>query len=104
MKLYPYSKIKTKNLSGLLLLSRVLGVISYVLAITTVFIGLYLTFGGPGGTTELGNGTTMTISRNSGPAIMISVWGIVYSVCILAFSGLCAAVVSCEYKYTTVVE
>jgi hypothetical protein len=104
MKLYPYSKIKTKNLSGLLIVSRALGVISYVLAISTVFIGLYLTFGGPGGTTEFGNGATMTISRSSGPAIMISVWGIVSSVCILAFSGLCAAVVSCEHKFTTVVE
>ncbi|MCQ8877088.1 hypothetical protein NQT69_03420 [Pseudoalteromonas shioyasakiensis] len=104
MKFYPYSKIKTKNLSSLLFVSRALGVISYVLAISSVLIGLFLTFAGPGGTTELANGATMTISRSSGPAIMISVWGIVSSFCILAFSGLCAAVVSCEHKFTTVVD
>ncbi|GAC28211.1 hypothetical protein [Brumicola pallidula] len=104
MKLYPYSKIKTKNLGGLLIVSRVLGVLSYLLAISAICIGFYLTFAGPGGTTELGNGATMTIQRNSGPALMISVWGVVSSICILVFSGLCAAVVSCENKFTTVVE
>jgi hypothetical protein len=30
----------------------------------------------------------------------MSMWGVISSVCILGFSGLCAAVVSCEYKYT----
>lgn len=100
MKLYPYSKIKTENLKGLLILSRFLGLLSYVLAISTIFVGLYLTFGGPGGTTELANGATLTIQRSNGPAILITVWGIVVSLCILAVSGLCAAVVSCEYKST----
>ena len=99
MKLYPYSKIKTNNLAPLLFTARALGVISYLLAIITVFTGLYLTFGGPGGTTDLGNGMTMTISRNYGPVVTLSVWGIVSSVCILAFSGLCAAVVSLENKF-----
>ena len=104
MKFYPYSKIRTENLKGLLIASRVLGVLSYILFIITVCIGIYGAFGGSGGTTDLGNGMTMTVASNSGPAIMISIWGIVSSVCVLAFSGLCAAVVSCEHKFTTVIE
>lgn len=104
MKLYPYSKIRTKNLKSLLIASRVLGVLSYILFIITVCIGIYGVFGGSGGTTNFGNGMTMTVPSNSGPAIMISIWGIVSSVCVLAFSGLCAAVVSCEHKSTSVNE
>jgi len=101
MKLYPYSRIKTTNLGGLLFIARVLGVFSYALAIITIFAGLYLTFGGPDGTTELGNGATMTISRSYDPVITIFGWGIVSSICILVFSGLCAAVVSFEHKFAT---
>ena len=37
---------------------------------------------------------------NSGIAIIGSIWSIVSAVSLLAFSGLCGAVVSCEYKYT----
>lgn len=101
MKLYPYSKIKTVNLGGLLFTARLLGMLSYALAIMTVLTTLILTFGGPGGTTDLGNGATMTISRSYEPVITIFVWGMVSSVCILAFSGLCAAVVSFEHKFST---
>lgn len=104
MKLYPYSKIKTENLKGLLIASRILGVLSYILLIVTIFIGIYGVFSGFGGTRDLGNGMTMTVPNNSGPAIMVSIWGIVSSVCVLAFSGLCAAVVSCEYKFTKTSE
>jgi len=104
MKLYPYSKIRTENLKSLLIASRVLGVLSYILFIITVCIGIYGVISGSGGTTDLGNGITMNAPSNSGPAIMISIWGIVSSVCVLAFSGLCAAVVSCEFKFTTVTE
>lgn len=100
MKLYPYSKVKTENLTWLLFVSRVIGMISFVLFFSSVCIGLYLIFGGPGGTTELGNGATMVVTRSSSPGIMIIVWGIVSSICLLAFSGLFAAVVSCEYKFT----
>ena len=99
MKFYPYSNIKTQNFKGLLIVSRLLAYFSYVLAISSVFMGLYLIFGGPGGTTELGNGATLTIQTNNGPAIMVTVWGIVLSICILALSGLCAAAVSCESKF-----
>ncbi|MEZ7204420.1 hypothetical protein [Pseudoalteromonas sp. DY56-GL79] len=104
MKLYPYSKIQTENLKGLLIASRVLGVLSYILLIITVCIGIYGAFSGFGGTKDLGNGITMTVSNSSGPAIMVSIWGMVSSVCVLAFSGLCAAVVSCEYKFTKTSE
>lgn len=104
MKLYPYSKIKTENLKGLLLASRVLGVLSYILFTITFCIGVYGALIGSGGSTDLGNGITMTVPDLSGPAIIISIWGLVSSVCVLAFSGLCAAVVSCEYKYTKTSE
>jgi hypothetical protein len=105
MKLYPYSKITTENLKGLLIASRVLGVLSYMLFIITVCIGIYGAFISSGGTTDLGNGMTMTApNSSSGPAVMIAIWGIVSSVCVLAFSGLCAAVVSCEHKFTKTAE
>lgn len=101
MKLYPYSKIRTENLKSLLLASRVLGVLSYILFIITFCVGIFSVFGGP---THLGNGMTMAGPSIMGPTIMILIWGIVSSVCVLAFSGLCAAVVSCEHKFTTANE
>jgi hypothetical protein len=104
MKFYPYSKIRTENLKGLLIASRALGVLSYILFITTFCIGIYGILSGAGGTKDFGNGMTMTMPSNTGPAIIISIWGLVSSVCVLAFSGLCAAVVSCENKFTAAVE
>lgn len=100
MKLYPYSKIKTENLKGLLIASRALALLSYILFFITICIGLFSIFSGFGGPRDLGNGIVMSAPSANAPVIFMSMWGVISSVCVLAFSGLCAAVVSCEYKYT----
>jgi hypothetical protein len=100
MKLYPYSTIKTENLKGLLIASRVLGFLSYILFFIAICIGLFGVFSNLGAPKDLGNGIVMSAPNAGLPVMIMSIWGAVSAVCILAFSGLCAAVVSCEYKYT----
>ncbi|MBQ4834505.1 hypothetical protein J8L70_14765 [Pseudoalteromonas sp. MMG010] len=102
MKLYPYAKIKTENLKGLLFASRVLAFLSYAFLVVTVIVGIIGLMSGLGSNMSLGNGAIL--QSNGISAIMISMWGVACSVALLAFSGLCAAVVSCEYKYTRVDE
>lgn len=92
MKLYPYPTIKTENLKGLLIASRVLALLSYILFFITISVALFGIFSSLGEPKPLGNGMFISSPNASLP--------VVSSVCILAFSGLCAAVVSCEYKYT----
>mgnify|MGYP000176456300 CR=1 FL=1 len=104
MKLYPYSNIRTENLKGLLIASRALGAVSYILLTITLCFGIYGTVIDSVGSTEIRNGLTLSATNNVGATIMASMWGVVSSVFILAFSGLCAAVVSCEYKYTKTTE
>jgi len=105
MKFYPYTNIQTNNLKSLLISARVLGLLSYILFFGAIIIGIYGALIDQPKTINMG-GLQGTISApgTTGPAILASIWGILSSVCILAFSGLCAAVVSCEYKFTTTVE
>ena len=100
MKLYPYSTIKTENLKGLLIASRVLGFLSYILFFIAICIGLFGVFSNLGAPKDLGNGIVMSAPNAGLPVMIMSIWGAVSAVCILAFSGLCAPIVSCEYKYT----
>ncbi len=105
MKLYPYTNIQTKNLKSLLISARVLGFLSYILFFGAIIIGVYGILIDQPKTFNIGGGqATMSSPGTTGPAILAAIWGLVSSVCILAFSGLCAAVVSCEYKFTTTAE
>ena len=106
MKFYPYSNIQSTNLKSLLISVRILGFMSYLLFFGAVLV---IAFGVLSGTSEpvaLGNGinATMTMHSPTGPAIITGIWGLVSSICLLAFSGLCAAVVSCENKFTSKAE
>ncbi len=100
MKLYPYPTIKTENLKGLLIASRVLALLSYILFFITISVALFGIFSSLSEPKPLGNGMFISSPNASLPVVFMSMWGVISSVCILAFSGLCAAVVSCEYKYT----
>jgi len=100
MKLYPYSTIRTENLKGLLIASRALALLSYILFFITICVGLFGIFSSLDEPKDLGNGVFISSPNATVPVILMSMWGVVSSVCILAFSGLCAAVASCEYKYT----
>lgn len=102
MKLYPYTNIQTKNLKPLLLSARVLGLLSYVLFFFALFIGIYgVLIDQPKAFDVAGFQGTMSAPGTTGPALIGAIWGLVSSVCVLAFSGLCAAVVSCEHKFTS---
>ena len=106
MKLYPYTNIQTKNLKSLLISARFLALLSYILFFGAIIIGVYGTLIDQPKTFNMGGSMQGTLSApaTTGPAILAAIWGVVSSISILAFSGLCAAVVSCEYKYTTTVE
>jgi len=103
MRLYPYSKIQTNNLKPLLISARILGLLSYLLFIGALVVGLIGLLGNSPTTYELSGGiqATWPAQNTAGPAIILALWSTVSSLCILAFSGLCAAVVSCEYQYTS---
>ncbi len=105
MKLYPYSKLQTTNLKLLLFAARCLGFLGLVLIIFSIVVGAFgvildqprtMNFGGINGTMSA-PGTTL-------PSLLFALWGIFTSIFVLAFSGLCAAVVSCEHKYTSTPE
>jgi hypothetical protein len=99
MKLYPYSNLKSDNLGVLLFSARALAILGIIVLISGVLIAIAgIT---SGGTQSLGNGMTMTTPSMIGPGLIGLVWGIVSGIALLAFSGVCGAIVSCEYKYTT---
>ena len=102
MKFYPYANLKSDNLKPLLFASRVIGLFSYLLFIATVLLLIAIPFLGSESVTRDLGGATMSFSTpdNSGVAIIGSIWSLVSAISLLAFSGLCAAVVSCEYTYT----
>jgi len=102
MKFYPYSNLKSENLKPLLFATRLIGILSYLLFVLTIFLILAIPFLGSEAITKDLGGATMSFNTpdNSGIAIIGSIWSIVSAVSLLAFSGLCGAVVSCEYKYT----
>lgn len=92
MKFYPYSTIESENLKPLLISARVLGFISYLLFVLALLFAIY----GIVSPTPLRNGLgSISIFSLYSAFIGIS------SILLLAFSGLCAAVVSCENKFTS---
>ena len=101
MKFYPYSKIRSENLKPLLFAARSFGVLGFILfALLIVVAGLGIAIDQPA-TFNIGNAKgTMSGPGTTIPAIVAAIWGGILSVGILAFSGLCAAVVSFDYKYT----
>ena len=102
MKFYPYANLKSDNLQPLLFASRVIGLLSYLLFIATVLLLIAIPFLGSESVTRDLGGATMSFSTpdNSGVAIIGSIWSLVSAISLLAFSGLCAALVFCEYTYT----
>lgn len=103
MKIYPYSSIKTVNLGPLLFAARLIGFISFILFAIAIALLIVVPFLESGVITrELGSGTTLTFNRPNytGLAIVGSLWSVVSALATLAFSGLCAAVVSIEHTYT----
>jgi len=104
MKFYPYSKIETSNLKSLLVVARLLGALSYILiviAILITIVGFLTSFSQP---IELEGGITATMPNLAGGAVVMGLWVLVSSLFLLAFSGICAAVVSCENKFTSKVS
>ncbi|RUO38651.1 hypothetical protein CWE13_03115 [Aliidiomarina shirensis] len=102
MKFYPYSNLKSENLKPLLFSSRLICLLAYLLFAVTIFLIISIPFlGGETITRDMG-GATMSFNTpdRSGVAILGSIWSVVGALSLLAFSGLCAAVVSFEYKYT----
>ncbi|MDV6315331.1 hypothetical protein [Idiomarina sp. HP20-50] len=102
MKFYPYSNLKSENLKPLLLATRLICISSYLLFLVTILLIIAIPFLGSESITKDLGGATMSFTTpdRSGVAIAGSLWSIVSAFSLLAFSGLCAAVVSCEYKYT----
>ncbi|MET1254825.1 hypothetical protein [Aliikangiella maris] len=104
MKLYPYRNIKTENLKTLLIVTRALGILGYLLVLISVGLLLASFFMGEETITkDIGSGIRFTTKTTdySGLAIISSIWSIASALGIIAISGLCAAVVSCEYQYTS---
>ncbi|TMP39902.1 hypothetical protein CWB96_13435 [Pseudoalteromonas citrea] len=105
MKLYPYTNIKTQNLKPLLISARVLGFLSYILFFGAIILVIFGWLIDQPQTFNIGEvQATMSYPSTTGPAILAAISSLASSVCILALSGLCAAVVSCEYKYTKAVD
>lgn len=91
MKLYPFSQITSKNLKLLLLTARLLASSAIVLFVATVVFAIYFFFVTPQ--------TIMETVLKQG-FLSYSVFASITAVILLVISGLSAAVVSCEYKYT----
>ena len=104
MKFYPYSKIETSTLKSLLFAARLLGWLSYILLAVALLIptfGFLTSFAQP---IQLDGGITATMPNLAGGSIVIGFWLVIPSVILLAFSGLCAAIVSFEHKFTSKVS
>lgn len=102
MTFYPYSRVKSENLKPLLLTSRFLGFLGYLFILVSIGLLIFSIFAGPQIVSGDPNGPIVSMSV---PGYRDVVWyfslisfssGLVCSV----FGGLCAAVVSCEHKYT----
>ena len=104
MKFYPYSGLKSNNLAPLLFASRLIAGLSYILFALMLLLFFAIPFvGSETIIKDLGGGITArsTTTDYTLGAVVGSIWSLVSAVLLLAFSGLCAAVVSFEYKYTT---
>lgn len=102
MKLYPYSRIKTKNLSILLFTARFLGILGYAFSLLTLLLWVASIFLGPRTISGDPDSPLISVTWNGarGMAWFLSLGTISSALLFFAVSGLCAAVVSCEYKYT----
>ena len=85
MKLYPYQTIQTVNLPTLLFAARALGIFAYIFSFFTVLLW----------------GVAFAVDpRVRETCLFVSIGTFSATICFLVISGLCAAVVSCEQKYT----
>ncbi len=86
MKLYPYQTIQTVNLPTLLFAARALGIFAYIFSFFTVLLW----------------GAAFAVDpRVRETCLLVSIGTFSATICFLVISGLCAAVVSCEQKYTS---
>ncbi len=91
MKLYPFSQVTSKNLKLLLLAARLLASSAILLFVAIVVFAIYFSFVTPQ--------TIMETVLKQG-VISNSFFAFITAAILLVISGLSAAVVSCEYKYT----
>ena len=85
MKLYPYQMIQTVNLPTLLFAARALGIFSYISSLLTALLW----------------GAAFVVGPNiRATYLFFSLGTLSATIGFLVVSGLCAAVVSCEQKYT----
>jgi len=101
MRPYPYSNIKSKNLKALLLAARTLAGASYLIICIFLFSLGASIFGGTGGDVGVSENVSVSIGALESVDATTAVWSFIGAIAVLAFSGLCAAVVSCEHKLTT---
>ncbi len=102
MKLYPYSRIKTHNLKTLLLVSRIMGAIGYLVILVVIGMEILIFFTGPQTIYGLAGNPiiSMPAPTHGGILLLTSLASIATAFSFFIISGLCAAVVSFEYKYT----
>jgi len=103
MKLYPYTQIQTKNLTGLLIAAKLIAFLSYLIFFTAILVGVIGILQDTPKTFELSSGIQATMSSpgTTLPAVMFALSGTLSAIFLFILSGLCAAVVSCEHKYTS---
>ncbi len=101
MKLYPYSTVETSHLKSLLLAARLLGGLSYIMLVVSMLISVFGVLASFAQPMQLGRGMTATIDNLTVTSFSAGFAFLVPSLFLLAFSGICAAIVSCEHKYTS---
>ena len=90
MKFIPYGNIKTNNLSLLLVTARLMAVFGLIIVLFLAFIIFYVNY----------SQYPMHSFRIATNPLVIYFYIIVTGFAVMLISGLAAAVVSCEYKYT----
>ena len=102
MKFYPHSKIKTDNLPTLLLAARATSVLGYIFSLLTIFLWVSSIFLGPRTMYGEPNSPILSVTWNGarGMAWLFSAGTVSTALFCFIVGGLCAAVVSFEYKYT----
>lgn len=99
MKLYPYTQINTENLKGLLILSRVMGLVSYLLFTASIALSLWALYVELGGSnTEVGHDFIISVSPSPIPILYTLASALCIAVSLLVISSICAALVSWEHK------
>ena len=102
MKFYPHSKIKTDNLPTLLFAARAMSVLGYIFSLLTILLWVSSIFLGP--RTMYGDSNSPIFSAYwdgaRSIAWLFSAGTVSTALFCFIIGGLCAAVVSFEYKYT----